>query len=281
MVTALPHAFYPEIVWRDDLEWAAAELALAGQTLHDPRAGTGCAAARLGAALPRRGGRRRHAQPLRHERARPRRPHPGDRAAPAIRWARASASARSSQDLRAQLGSALDRAAADPSGAGAIYDDFDAAPHTFGLVATAAALPAAHRRPPLRAFATGQRDWALGANAWGASLMIGVGTTFPALPAARRREPVRAARRDAAVPARRGRQRPEQRGPFADGLGEFFDEGAPARRRRRSLRARSPAAAASSSTTSARGRRSSRRSTSPPPRSWPSRPCAKPRSYSR
>ena len=38
VVTALPHAFYPESSWRDDLEWGAAELALAGQALGDPRA---------------------------------------------------------------------------------------------------------------------------------------------------------------------------------------------------------------------------------------------------
>jgi hypothetical protein len=39
VVTALPHAFYPESSWRDDLELAAAELALAGQALGDPRSG--------------------------------------------------------------------------------------------------------------------------------------------------------------------------------------------------------------------------------------------------
>ena len=38
VVTALPHAFYPESSWRDDLAWGAAELALAGQALGDPRA---------------------------------------------------------------------------------------------------------------------------------------------------------------------------------------------------------------------------------------------------
>ena len=33
VVTALPHAFYPESSWRDDLELAAAEMARAGQAL--------------------------------------------------------------------------------------------------------------------------------------------------------------------------------------------------------------------------------------------------------
>jgi glycosyl hydrolase family 9/cellulase-like Ig domain-containing protein len=37
VVTALPHAFYPERAWRDDMELGAAELSLAGQALGDPR----------------------------------------------------------------------------------------------------------------------------------------------------------------------------------------------------------------------------------------------------
>ena len=36
VVTALPHAFYPESSWRDDLEWGAAELALAGAGARRP-----------------------------------------------------------------------------------------------------------------------------------------------------------------------------------------------------------------------------------------------------
>src|SRR6201999_931081 len=39
LVTALPHAFYPESSWRDDMELGAAEIALAAQALGDPRAG--------------------------------------------------------------------------------------------------------------------------------------------------------------------------------------------------------------------------------------------------
>ena len=37
VVTALPRSWYPESSWRDDLAWAAAELALAGRRLDDPR----------------------------------------------------------------------------------------------------------------------------------------------------------------------------------------------------------------------------------------------------
>jgi hypothetical protein len=38
VATALPHAFYPESSWRDDMELAAAELALAARSLGDARA---------------------------------------------------------------------------------------------------------------------------------------------------------------------------------------------------------------------------------------------------
>ena len=74
--------------------------------------------------------------------------------------------------------------AATRSRAGVVYDDFDAAPHAFGLrcdrarCTSALTGDGALRRVRDRPSA----DWALGANAWGASLMIGVGTRFPRCP---------------------------------------------------------------------------------------------------
>ena len=77
LTTAIPFDFYPESEWRDDMELGAAELALA---LEQPGAPRGvphrdsrhlCGAGRaLGARLhPRAQRRRRHAEPLRRERA--------------------------------------------------------------------------------------------------------------------------------------------------------------------------------------------------------------------
>ena len=48
LVTAFPHAYYPEDSWKDDMEFGAAELAIAGQALGDPRAAAGCATPRTG-----------------------------------------------------------------------------------------------------------------------------------------------------------------------------------------------------------------------------------------
>ena len=182
VVTALPHAFYPESSWRDDLELAAAELALAGQALGDPRQDDWLHAAADWARtyLAREAGRDTlnlydtsavaHADLVRAIRA------AGRPAGLAVSEAKLLA------DLSAQLRRGLDRASHDPFGAGAVYDDFDAAPHTFGLVVTARLYDDLTSGNRYEAFATSQRGWALGANAWGASLQIGVGRSFPRCP---------------------------------------------------------------------------------------------------
>lgn len=179
VVTALPHAFYPESSWRDDLELATAELTRAGQLLGDPRTAAWLkASARWAQAYLRREAGAdtlnlydtsalAHADLIRAMRlaGRPAGLAVGERQLVA--------------GLVAQLRQGRRRAAADPFRAGAIYSGFDAAPHTFGLVATAQLYRQLTGERRFDAFAASQRNWALGANAWGVSLMIGVGTTFP------------------------------------------------------------------------------------------------------
>jgi hypothetical protein len=178
LVTAFPSAFYPEDSWQDDMEFAGAELALAARELDDDRE--------------------------------------GDWTDDAARWARAyldsdvkgtlnvadvSALAHVDlataldgaqsngigaadlyRDLRRQLDDGVTHAGHDPFGAGAVYDDFDAVPHTFGLVATARLYARATGDTRYAAFAGGQRGWALGANPWGTSFMIGAGEVYPHCP---------------------------------------------------------------------------------------------------
>lgn len=86
------------------------------------------------------------------------------------------------KDLRRQLEDGVDHADHDPFGAGAVYDDFDAVPHTFGLVATARLYAKATGDTRYDAFAGRQRGWALGANPWGTSFMIGAGEVYPHCP---------------------------------------------------------------------------------------------------
>jgi endoglucanase len=179
VVTALPHAFYPESSWRDDLELAGAELALAGQALHDSRAGNWLKAASHWAHeyLATEAGSDTlnlydtsalaHADLIKAMRAAQ---HPSGLAVTESRLL---------DDLTAQLERGERRAGKDPFRAGVKYDDFDAAPHAFGLVATSRLYHALTGRTTFDNLATAQRNWALGGNPWGVSLMVGVGRTFP------------------------------------------------------------------------------------------------------
>jgi hypothetical protein len=179
LTTAYPPSFYPEASWQDDMEFAATELALAGKALGDPRAG-------------------RWAQD-------------------AGRWAAAyltsdalgtlgvgdvSALAhadlvglidtgsvvgdvtrdRLTGDLARQLEDGLARAAKDPFGASADQLEFDSVPHTFGLATTALLHRRTTGQDTYTAFGTHQRNWALGANAWGMSFVIGSGAVSPRCP---------------------------------------------------------------------------------------------------
>lgn len=170
VVTAFPHSYYPESVWQDDLALAGAELAIAGRRLHDPRASAWLRRGAYWADVYARDVSDKDTLNL------------YDVATLAdLELARAGSRARLAR-VRLTLLRAQSRAARDPFDAAVKYDDFDAASRTFGLVAIArlyAELTGDHSDD---AFATAQRDWALGANAWGISLMIGVGTTFPHCP---------------------------------------------------------------------------------------------------
>jgi hypothetical protein len=82
-------------------------------------------------------------------------------------------------DIERQLREAEARAADHAFGESVDVTEFDANSHTFGLVASAALftrLTGSHR---FDAFASTQRAWALGANPWGVSAMVGIGHDYP------------------------------------------------------------------------------------------------------
>lgn len=177
LVTALPNAFYPESSWHDDMELGAVEIARARLALHEP---------------------------------------PGAYLADAARWARAylrddvhhgigdtfnlyDVSALADTDLartmgarhlavtratllaelRRQLAGATRRSAADPFGAGVDDTRFDVDSHTLGLVATEGWYRSLTGDDRFETLAATLRGWVFGANAWGVSFMVGVGTVFP------------------------------------------------------------------------------------------------------
>lgn len=221
VVTALPHAFYPESSWRDDLELGAVELARAGFRLHDPRSMGWLAASGHWARsyLHHEAGPDTlnlydvsaiaHADLLTALRHHPRR----------LEVTRGHLRA----DLRRQLATGQAHAADDPFRAGANYDDFDVASHTFGLMATAEMLKRVTGTHRYDNFLTEQRNWVLGANPWGVSMIIGVGSQWPRCP-----QHVVAnlsGGRDGTPPVLLGAvvNGPNSTDLFADGLGEFFD----------------------------------------------------------
>ncbi|MFD4263189.1 glycoside hydrolase family 9 protein [Streptomyces sp. NPDC058534] len=74
------------------------------------------------------------------------------------------------------------RAAGDPFRSGVVPGEFDAAPRTFGLLATAelyARVTGDHRYDD---FAAGQLAWVFGANAWGTGFVVGAGDLCPYCP---------------------------------------------------------------------------------------------------
>jgi hypothetical protein len=179
LVTAYPHAYYPESSWEDDLELGATQLALAARALKDPRA-TGWAreAAKWAKAYIGSGDKSTlnlydtsalaHADLAVLLRA----GVPG--AALGVRDLAA--------DLRRQLDSGVEAAKKSPFRTAVAVTDFDAASKSFGFAATARLYQRVTGDSRYAAFGAQQRDFTLGANAWGVSLVVGVGSTFPRCP---------------------------------------------------------------------------------------------------
>ncbi|MDF5756844.1 glycoside hydrolase family 9 protein [Spongiactinospora sp. TRM90649] len=218
LVTSLPYAFYPESAWRDDMELGAAELSLAALRLGDLRAGEWLAQAVRWSEEYREhesGGDTLNlydVSALAH--------------ADLIRALRLNGPSPSSPevvrglvaDLRGQVERGARRAARDPFGGGARYDDFDAVPHAFGLAATARLYRAVTGDERYDGFAGRQRDWALGANPWGVSFVVGVGGDGERCP---HHQVANLTGRTAVGAVVNGPNATEQ---FADGLDEPFEE---------------------------------------------------------
>jgi endoglucanase len=178
LVTALPHAFYPEDSWQDDMELGAAEIALASRRLGGQARPYVVASGHWARAYIRS----RYGDTL----------NLYDTSALA-HAALVNALSRTGmsglavsradlmRDIQHQLETGVSRSRRDPFASGVIYDNFDANSHAFALVATAAIyhrLSGPHHSSYDR-FATSWRNWLLGENPWGVAAMVGIGQTFP------------------------------------------------------------------------------------------------------
>jgi endoglucanase len=177
LVTSVPVGYYPETTWHDDMALGATEIALADLDLRQPARTYVVAAAHWAKEY------------LAHD--------TGDtfnlydtsalaesdliRAMSRAHVHHGLAVGRDAllRDLRRQIRSGLAHSAADPFRAGGNDHQFDVDSHTFGLISTVAMYDRATGRSTYQGFATAQRDWLFGANAWGASFTVGEGTNFP------------------------------------------------------------------------------------------------------
>ncbi|MGC4111581.1 MAG: glycoside hydrolase family 9 protein [Nocardioides sp.] len=177
LVTALPHAFYPESTWRDDMQLGAAEIALASHSLGRPAGRYLRDSARFAHAFIGHGST-------------------GDtlnlydtgaladaslaRAMRAVPHGHVAVSRHDLVgDLAAQIRRGVAHARTDPLGAAEPVDEFDANSHTFALVATVGLYDALTGTRRFQGFASLQRTWLLGGDPWGVSAMVGVGHRFP------------------------------------------------------------------------------------------------------
>jgi hypothetical protein len=180
LVTAYPHAFYPEDSWADDMEYGAAELARAGRMLGDSRADEWLRASTHWAKVYF-GSDSQETLNLYDTSALGHAELIG-----LIRTTHATGLEVTERqliaDLKRQLDFGVDAARDHPFGHAVQVTDFDAATRSFGFAATARIYHAVTGDDRYDNFGTRQRDFALGANAWGTSLMIGEGSVFPQCP---------------------------------------------------------------------------------------------------
>jgi endoglucanase len=181
IVTTFPHDYYPGTEWKSDMLWGAAEIALADEAMPSQ-------ASHLHADL---GSAARWARAYIAE------GHPAggdtfnlyDNGAvaegellQAMKQAGGHpviAPSALLDDLADQMRVGQAWAKGDPFALGTDLGPADAAPHAFGLYTTNAIYQRYGGSAQFRSFAQQQMNFALGANAWGSTFVVGAGSTFP------------------------------------------------------------------------------------------------------
>ena len=176
LVTAAPHAYYPEVEWRDDMELGAVAIADARRALGQGVDGYIVDAVHWAdryAASPRNGTDSLNlydVAALAHELLAADLAREGASAPTDV--SRASMAA----DLRDQLRLRQRR---DPFGVAWPYRDDDVVAHALGAAVEADIATRLGAKGVARALAHTQRDFVLGQNAWGTSFVVGAGSLFP------------------------------------------------------------------------------------------------------
>jgi hypothetical protein len=185
LVTTFPHDYYPGDQWKSDMLWGAAEIALASEAVHAPRSvvrsslatAASWAHAYIAQGHPAGGdtlnlydtgavGEAELLAALRGDRV------PGTSGA-------GSLSQTLLNDMATQLAVGEQNAGGDPFDLGMQLGSGDATPHAFGLYITDALYQHFGGSSRFAGFAQQQLNFALGANGWGSSFVVGAGSTFP------------------------------------------------------------------------------------------------------
>ena len=177
LVTAFPHDYYPGTEWKSDMLWGAAEIALADLA-------TGAPAARLQADLATAAGWARAYIAQGHADTFNLYDNGAVAEAELLQAMRQSGIFPISpgtllSDLAAQLRVGEGQAKGDPFALGTQLGQSDATPHAFGLFITDALYQEYGGGTQFASFAQQQLNFALGANGWGSSFVVGAGTVFP------------------------------------------------------------------------------------------------------
>ena len=181
LVTTFPNDYYPGTEWKSDMLWGAAEIALADEALHVPawqlhndlQVAAYWANQYIAQGHPMGGdtlnlydngaiAEAELLQAMRHA------PFPPVFSPDTLL-----------NDLAAQLQVGEEWAKGDPFQLGTDLGNSDATPHAFGLYITDALYQRYGGSDAYQAFAQQQLNFALGANAWGSSFVVGAGDTFP------------------------------------------------------------------------------------------------------
>ncbi|MET9634164.1 glycoside hydrolase family 9 protein [Lentzea sp. NPDC006480] len=179
LVTAFPHAYYPEGSWTDDMEFGATQLALAAKALNDKRYNQFAKAAAHWAKQFLATGdpdtlNVYNISALGHADL-----------AKLLKAGVPGAEVTESQivgDIKRQLQQGAEAAKSSPFRTAANVETWDVGSRTFGFITTAALYEKVTGSAEYRTFGTQQRGFALGTNAWGTSLIVGVGAKFPECP---------------------------------------------------------------------------------------------------
>ena len=191
LLTTAPHDYYPESAWQDDLELGATEMSSAlaaagtlppGLPVTDPKVYLGQAASWAKAYLSSRfdGG---DSLNLYDVSALAHRELVGAITGQGSPPGLAVTTAQLVGNLRAQLAAGAKQGQSDPFDLGVVYgkNGPDLVPHALGLALTAQWLEDLAADGRYAAFGTAQRDFVLGANAWGKLVRHRSGPGVPAL----------------------------------------------------------------------------------------------------